>query len=122
MADLTKKIRIEHFQNLVAVAYADGHLDIKEAEFLAERAEDYGLEKEIVDDIIDRAEKLEFVIPLNDEDREEQLTDAVFMAMIDGEVADNEYKLCLKIAEKLDFDSSYLDEIIALTSKLWKNK
>lgn len=117
-----KQVKVEHFQNLVAVAYADGHLEKHEIEYIASRAEDYGIEKETVDSIIDKAENLEFIIPLNDEDREEQLTDSVYMAMIDGQVHEKEYSLCLKIAEKLDFDKHYLDEIIDLTAKLWKGR
>ncbi len=117
-----KTIKLEHFQNLVAVAYADGCLDIDEAEFLAERAEEYGFPKKIVDEIIDNVENLEFIIPLNNEEKEEQLTDSVYMAMIDGEIHDREYDLCLKIAEKLDLDKDYLDEIIELTKKLWKGE
>ena len=120
MAKSERQINLEHFQNLVAVAYADGKLDISEAELLAERAEDYGFPKEIVDEIIDKADNLEFIIPLNTEDREEQLADAVYMSMIDGNVDDKEYDLCMKIAEKLDFDKSYLDKIIAMTKKLWE--
>ncbi len=116
-----RRIRLEHFQNLVAVAYADGHLDKKEALFLAERAEDYGLLKSEVDETIDNAENLKFIIPQNDEEREAQLTDAVYIAMVDGNVDEKEYDLCLKIAEKLDFDNRYLDEIIELTGKLWAN-
>ena len=122
MGKSKKTIKLEHFQNLVAVAYADGHLDMGEAEFLAERAEEYGFSKEIVNEILDKAEKLEFIIPLNNEEREEQLTDSVYMAMIDGEIHDREYELCLKIAEKLDLDKDYLDEIIELTKKLWKEE
>ena len=115
-------IKLEHFQNLVAVAYADGHLDPNEAKFLAERAEEYGLPKNIVDQIIDNVDNLEFIIPLNDEEREDQLTDSVYMAMVDGSVDKTEYDLCLKIAEKLDFDKSYLDEIIRLTKELWEKE
>ena len=117
-----KTIKLEHFQNLVAVAYADEKLDIEEAEFLAQRAEEYGFPKKIVDEIIDNVENLEFIIPLNNEEREEQLTDSVYIAMIDGKIHEREYELCLKIAKKLDLDKSYLDEIIELTKKLWKNE
>ena len=122
MSELEKQINIEHFQNIVAVAYADGHLDMQEAEFLAERAEDYGLEKKIVDEILDNAENLKFVIPMNQEDREEQLSDAVYMAMIDGDVHEKEYNLCLKIAEKLDLSREYLDDLISLIKKLWQKE
>ena len=114
-----KQIKTEHFQNIVAIAYADGHLDISEAKFLAERAEDYGIPKETVDKIIDNAEKLQFVIPMNNDEREEQLSDAVYMAMIDGNVDEKEYDLCLKIAKKLDLEKDYLDEVIDLTKRLW---
>ena len=118
MAKSKKQIKLEHFQNLVAVAYADGNLDINEAELLAERAEEYGFPKTIIDEIIDNAENLEFIIPLNDEDREEQLIESVHMAMVDGDVHEEEYALCLKIAKKLDFNKSYLDKIIELTKGL----
>ena len=114
-----KKIEKEHFQNIVAIAYADGHLDAEESKFLAERAEDYGLSKEVVDEIIKNAENLKFLIPMNDEEREEQLSDAVYMAMVDGNVDEKEYDLCLKIAEKLDLTKDYLDDVIELTKKLW---
>lgn len=116
------QIKVEHFQNLVAVAYADGKLDKQEVEFLAEKAEENGIPKEIVDKIIDNVDNLEFIIPLNQEEREEQLTDSVYMAMIDGEVHDKEYDLCLKIAEKLDFDQEYLNDIIKLVKNLWKQE
>lgn len=121
MSENERKIRLEHFQNLVAVAYADGHLEITEANFLAKRAEEYGLSKSEVDETIDNAENLVFVIPQNDEDRETQLTDSVYIAMVDGKVDEREYNLCLKIAEKLDFDKRYLDEIIELVEKLWSS-
>ena len=114
-----KKIQIEHFQNIVAVAHADGILDQSEKDFLSDRADDYGFSKETVDKIFKNIDNLEFIIPQNNEEREEQLSDAVFMAMIDGKVDDREYNLCLKIAEKLDLDRKYLDEVIDLTKRLW---
>jgi tellurite resistance protein len=121
MTQSDKKIQIEHFQNIVAVAFADGLLDDSEKSFLAERAEDYGLLKETVDNILKNVDNLEFIIPLNAEEREEQLSDAVYMAMINGNVEEREYDLCLKIAEKLDLDRKYLDEVIDLTKRLWDN-
>ncbi len=113
-----KQINIEHFQNIVAVAFADGILADEEAAFLERRAEDYELDMGVVKRIMDDAENLKFVIPMNEEDREEQLSDAVYMAMIDGQVHETEYNLCLKIAEKLDLTSNYLDQVIELTRKL----
>ena len=115
-----KKIKKEHFINLVAVAYADGKYTEEELEFLSEKALDFGLNETDVKEIMNDADNLHFKIPLNDEDREDQLSDVVCMTMIDGHVDEKEYDLCLRIAEKLDFDKKYLDHIIELTAKLWK--
>jgi len=115
-----RSIKLEHFANLVAVAYSDDYLDDSEKEFLMERAEEYGLPEEDVKKLIDTAHDLQFMVPLNDEDKEEQLSDIVYMAMIDGKVHEKEYQLCLAIAEKLDFRKKDLDYVIDLTKKLWK--
>ncbi len=115
-----KKIKLEHFANLVAVAYSDGYLEEHEKQFLSERAEEYGLPADEVKNLFDMAAELKFVVPQNDEEKEEQLSDAVYMAMIDGEVHEKEYDLCLTIAKKLDFRKKDLDYVIELTKKLWK--
>jgi tellurite resistance protein len=115
-----KKIKLEHFANLVAVAFSDGYLEEHEEQFLSERAEEYGLPADEIKKLFDMAAELKFVVPQNDEEKEEQLSDAVYMAMIDGEVHEKEYDLCLKIAKKLDFRKKDLDYVIELTKKLWK--
>ena len=115
-----KKIKLEHFANLVAVAYSDGYLEEHEKQFLSERADEYGLPADEVKKLFDMAAELKFIVPQNDEKKEEQLSDAVYMAMIDGEVHEKEYNLCLKIAQKLDFRKKDLDYVIELTKKLWK--
>ncbi len=115
-----KSIKLEHFANLVAVAFSDNYLDEQEQAFLTERAEEYGLPADEVRKLIDSAEELKFIVPLNEEEKEEQLSDVVYMAMIDGKVHEKEYQLCLTIAEKLDFRKQDLDYVIELTKKLWK--
>ncbi len=114
-----KKIKLEHFKNLVAVAWADGHFDKEELELLKERADDFGLSKEEVDAVMAEADTLKFKVPLNDYDKEEQLADVVYMSMVDGEIHEKEYAMCLGIAERLDLNHKYLDKIIELTKKLW---
>jgi tellurite resistance protein len=115
-----RDIKAEHFANLVAVAYADGFLDNAEKLFLEERAEEYNIDKDEVKRIMDDVERLKFVVPLNHEEKEEQLADVVYMSMIDGHIHEKEYELCLAIAEKLEFERKELDHVIALTEKLWQ--
>ncbi len=118
--DKNKKIKLEHLANIVAVATADGIMTKDELAFLYERAQEYGIDKNDVKNLINNAEKLKFVIPMNQEEREEQLSEAVMMSMIDGKIDQKEYELCLKLAEKLDLNKTYLDHVISLTKKLWK--
>jgi len=115
-----RTIKKEHFQNLVAVAYADGNFSSEEMNFLAEKAVDFGIDNSTIELILERAAELEFEVPLNDFEREEQLSDVVFISMVDGKVAEKEYNLCLKIAEKLDFEKKDLDQVIELTAELWE--
>ncbi|HNP17803.1 MAG TPA: TerB family tellurite resistance protein [Fulvivirga sp.] len=115
-----RNVKLEHFQNLVAVAFADGHMEEVEKEFLEERAEELGLPSKEVAQIMENALNLTFIVPDNLEDREEQLADVVFMSMIDGDIEQKEYNLCLNIAERLELKKSDLDEVIALIKRLWK--
>ena len=114
-----KNIKKEHFSNLVTVAYSDNVLTEEEKDFLEERAIDYGLSKNEVDEVISKVDILKFMVPLNEEEKEEQLSDIVYMSMIDGDVHKKEYDICLTIAKRLDFKQKDLDHIIKLTKKLW---
>lgn len=115
-----RNVKLEHFQNLVSVAFADGHVEDSEKEFLEDRAEELGLPAEEVSRIMENALDLEFIVPDDLDDREEQLADVVFMSMVDGDIEQKEYDLCLNIAERLELRKSDLDEVIALTRRLWK--
>ena len=119
MAEFNKNIKLEHFANLVAVAAADGHMDPDEKEFLAEKAEEFGLNAEEIARILENPQEIQFTIPDNEEEKEEQLSDAVFMAMIDGEIHAKEYSLCINFATRLGLDQKDVDEIIMLAKKLW---
>lgn len=115
-----KKVKIEHFQNLVAVAFADGVLDEDEEDFLLDKAEEADIDIEEAERIIKNADQLKFMVPMNAVDKEDQLADVVFMAMIDGEIHQKEYDLCLNIANRLDMTEKDLGEAISLTKRLWE--
>ncbi len=115
----SREINIDHFNNLIAVAFADGTLDDEEVGFLYEKADEYEIPRDAVKRALENAEALEFKIPMDEDDREDLLTDIVYMAMIDGSIHEKEYALCLSIAKRLDFDEEDLDHTIELIKKLW---
>lgn len=116
---LERKIKLEHFKNLVAVAAADGYLNFREREFLSERGEEFGLEAEEIDRLLVDAHQLQYIVPLNQIEREEQLNDAVFMSIIDGEIAETEYQLCLNIAERLGLEKTLVETMVAEVQRIW---
>ena len=120
MLESSREVKIEHFNNLIAVAFADGVLDDEEKNFLYDKADELDLPEEDVRHAIENADQLVFMVPQNMEDREDQLADIVYMAMIDGEIHEKEYNLCLSIANRLDFNREDLNDVIDLTKKLWK--
>ena len=116
---MNRRVKLEHFVNLVAIAAADGYLDAREREFLAERAEENGMRAEEFKNIIDDADKLQFVVPLNQVACEEQLNDAVFMSMVDGEISEKEYQLCVSMANRLGVDECEVEAVVANIKQIW---
>jgi len=117
-----RKIKKEHFANLLVVAYSDGRLTEKELDFLAQTAVNYGLEEQEIREILENIESLKFQIPLNNEEREKQLIDAIYLSLIDGQIAEREYQICLRLSERLGLTKKYLDKTIELIKELWKNE
>lgn len=113
------QIQVEHFKNLVAIAAADGYMSSREREFLADRAKELELSEEEVTEIMAQGDILQYIVPLNMFEREDQLGEAVFMSIIDGRIADQEHQLCLKIAERLDIDKEYVEKMIQKVKVMW---
>lgn len=113
------KIKIEHYKNLVAIAAADGYLNSREREFLSDRAQELGLNEEEVKEIIAEADTLQYIVPLNSEDGEDQLNEAIFMSIIDGDIAEQEYQLCMTLADRLGIDKEYVDDMIETVKTMW---
>ena len=120
MTEKMDETKLLHLKNLITIALSDGHLDPLEKEFIIERASRLGIEEEELDslfrDALELKEKL-FQTKIN---REEQLADAVLMAVLDGYIHDNEQKILRELAEELGFSEDYVNNIIRKSFELWK--
>lgn len=99
---------------MVAVAIADGYWHPNEKDLIAKKAKEFGLESKQVIQVIENADDLKFQVPQNIIAREEQLTDAVRMALVDGHLHKKEYELCINIANRLGFSQRSVDQAIEL--------
>lgn len=119
MAEYQKRqIKIAHFENLVAVAFSDGFLDKDEAEFLKEKAEELGIDQIATQRVLDSASDLSFQIPATAEECEEQIENAVYVAMINGKLHKKEYDLCVSIARRMGYEEQEVSKIVELVKKL----
>ncbi len=118
---------INHLKNLVVLAYSDGVFEEEELRNLRNAARELGVSQEQMDEWISDADKIVLSMPENDAEREKQLISMIRMATSDGYFSQDEYDLCLRIAEKLGYNGlgealnmcmgeSNLKNLIALAS------
>lgn len=106
------KLSIEYFRALVAVAMADNKLTDEEVEFFHIKADELGFQISSLQDMysVDIDSLLE-TNTVNTDDID-FLTDIVAMAMIDGELHEKEYTLCVNLAQRKGFTSKDVDDTI----------
>ncbi len=92
-----------YIKNLVILAFADGVMSKAEEYILLERAGEIGISQELLREWIDNAPDLVFHLPESMEEREKQLIEMINMSTVDGEFSQDEYDLCLLMAEKLPY-------------------
>lgn len=120
MANHGKKFTIEYFRDLVAIAMADGILKDEEKEFFSDKAKEFGFSINKIDDMFSSTDEMiehSSNIELDDTDF---ITDLVAMTMVDGEIHQNEYELCINLAKRKGFDKSDVDQTINQLRKLMK--
>lgn len=106
--------KIEHFRNLVSLAAADGKIADVEMVALSKIAYDNGIPLDRLNLMLERASEYVYLIPQNQEDKHEQMTDMIKLALLDGELAKAELELIHLVGIRLGFDDN---EIQAMFDK-----
>jgi len=110
--ELQQKLNIEYFRALIAVAMADGKLLEEEKLFFTEKAQEFGLSVHSIQDMLSTE-----LDSINDQidhkvDDVDFITDIVAMAMIDGELHEKEYLLCVELSKRKGFSKEEVDKTI----------
>ncbi|MEZ4776741.1 MAG: hypothetical protein R3D00_26430 [Bacteroidia bacterium] len=100
------------FQNLFLVAMADGALTLVEEEFLHDVADNLGLGPEDVEYLIENHQNLDFIIPEDEQEKLFTLKNLVYMMLVDGEIEQREYELCLDFARRVGMGQKEIEEIL----------
>lgn len=113
--------RLSHLKNLITIALADGVLDPMEKEFIIEKASMLGIEEKELKGMFKEALNFNQNIIHTSIKKEEQMADAILMAVLDGNLHENEQKILHELGATLGFSSDYVDEIIQKSFKFWKS-
>ncbi|OJJ23787.1 hypothetical protein BKI52_05400 [marine bacterium AO1-C] len=94
------------------IAMADGKVADEEEALLAEVAQKMGISEEDQEAVKDNAEILGFFMPNDPKERLVHLEHIVRMMMVDSEIHDKEYQLCLQYADRSGHDQSVFEKVI----------
>ncbi len=110
--DIKKKLTLEYFRALVAVSMADGILLPEEKLFFESKAIEFGFTVNSVNEMFNSPiEELNTKINHNIDDID-FVTDIVAMALVDGEIHEAEYKLCIELAKRVNLDKEDINNTI----------
>jgi len=106
--------RIDLFRHLVAMAASDGEFKESEVQMLAVRANQWNITQDQFEDIIAdiKSGKVDLKIPGGLEDKIELLKNMMHMMAIDGELAEEEKRMCAMASAKMGFTSEQFDRIL----------
>ena len=106
--------RLDLFNNLVVLAAADRKFTEPEVAFLMVRAEDWGISQDDVEAslLLAGSPDAELTIPPERDDRIELLQEMIRLMAVDGELAEQEKRLCAIASARMDFTSQQFEEIL----------
>lgn len=106
--------RVNLFRHLVAMAASDGEFKEAEVQMLAVRANQWNITEEqflsTIEDI--KNGRLELRVPREPEGKVELLKNMMHMMAIDGELAEEEKRLCAMASATMGFDEKEFDAIL----------
>jgi uncharacterized tellurite resistance protein B-like protein len=105
-------VRRSHVKNLLAVALADGRLDLDEWEMLVTISKVMGFSEDEILEIKKNPAGIKFLPPRKYDDKVQQIHDLVAIMTVDGHISEKELQLCKKISLRLDILPNLVDDII----------
>ena len=94
------------------------YFDDDERSFLIEKALEFGISFEKAEEVIEDASNINITVPKSVKEKEEQLADLVCLAVIDGDVHEKEYNLCLSLAKEFGLGKKELDMAVLVAKKM----
>lgn len=110
--NIKKKLTLEYFRALIAVAMADGILLPEEKLFFESKAIEFGFTANSVNEMLNSPIDELKTKNIHSIDDVDFVTDIVAMALVDGKIHKTEYELCVELAKRVNLDSKEIDNTI----------
>ncbi|MDP1562808.1 MAG: hypothetical protein Q8M16_15630 [Pirellulaceae bacterium] len=106
--------KLELFRHLVAIAASDGEFSESEVQMLAVRANQWNITQRQFEDIVSEIQSghVNLTLPARMDERVELLKNMMHMMAIDGELAEEEKKMCAMASARMGFTSEQFDQIL----------
>ena len=101
-----------HLQNLMQIAESDGSFEAVEIDYLLSLAGRFNITESELKRLKDGKTTVAYQAPTNDRERFDQLYQLVCMMLIDGEIHEQEMKICKRYADKLGLRSAFVDDFV----------
>ncbi len=105
-----KDKRLKHFENLVAMAAADGKIVHEEEVSLLNKSRELRIHAADAFDIFSKARKVRSLSLVDGIDAKTQLLDLMQIAKADGIIMPEEYQLCYDLAKAIGVSKNALDK------------
>ncbi len=105
---------IQLFHNLINLAAVDQKFTDEEIDFLIEIANRYNIPSEEFETALTgiREGMIEVKLPENHDDRVKLMKEMIRLMAVDGELAENEKRLCAQASAGMEFTSQQFDELL----------
>lgn len=114
--------KVELFHNLVNLAAADGKFTQEEVDFLAVRAQAWGLPNDEFETALTGISEghIEITVPEKHEDRVQLMREMIALMASDGELAEMEKNLCATASARMDFTIDEFNQILQEVVDSWR--
>lgn len=107
-----EKERLSHIKNLIALSLADGVVQKSEIAAIAAVASREGVSPQTVQELLNKPEKTQLVVPESDDKKVLYLRDMVLLMMADGNIDEEEMALCKLCASLFGYKQEVIDVMI----------
>lgn len=101
-----------HLKNLVAIAFADQHMERSESDLLYRVLDRLQLDGKEVIAIMAKPEKIAFVPPTDPKEQFAQIYELVNMMLVDGKIDRRELIICKNFSLRLGFSEEEVEKLI----------